>query len=341
MTVEGLSADLEPWGELARRREWTALLVGNGASCAVWKRFGYGTLFGEARRLAEGGLSREDEAIFELLETRNFEEVLGALRLVASVNRELGVPAEPATRRYDSIQGALASAVHAVHVPWEDVEERLAEIKAALRRYRWVFSTNYDLLAYWAANLESADGFRDFFWERDECGHLVFNRANVEVVGQGLTRLGFLHGALHLFRLHDDATMKRERAGWDDLLSLVRQPPGEHPDAIPLIITEGHCDEKLRSIYRSDYLAFVFESFRDLDEPLVVVGHSLGDQDRHLVDALQSRGERPIAISIKGERGADHVLAEKVRFRALLPEAELCFFDASTHPLGSTELTVG
>jgi hypothetical protein len=48
----------------------------------------------------------------------------------------------------------------------------------------------------------------------------------------------------------------------------------------------------------NDYLAFVYGQLRDAAGPLVVFGHSLGEQACHLIDAANANPERPFAISM-------------------------------------------
>ena len=52
---------------------------------------------------------------------------------------------------YYAIKEALINTVHAVHIPWRLIEaSTLATLNSELARYRTVFTTNYDLLNYWA-----------------------------------------------------------------------------------------------------------------------------------------------------------------------------------------------
>jgi hypothetical protein len=76
-----------------------------------------------------------------------------------------GVDATAFPDLYSQIQQGLFEAVGHVHVPWEDViDQTLPQIRAELRQYRRVFSTNYDLLVYWAMMCEGdPNDFRDFF----------------------------------------------------------------------------------------------------------------------------------------------------------------------------------
>lgn len=65
----------------------------------------------------------------------------------------------------------------------------------------------------------------------------------------------------------------------------------------------------------------------------MVFGSGLGEQDQHLVDALNRNPSRPIAISIRKDgRSDEEVRLEKRKIRAGL-DAPLYFFDSSTHPL--------
>ena len=96
----------------------------------------------------------------------NPEQVLAGLKTAGLVTEALDLdPDDVLEERYDSIQRALFEAVHAVHVPWVAVaEEHVSRLFKILRRYRFVYSTNYDLLLYWASMDDGGTGFLDYFW---------------------------------------------------------------------------------------------------------------------------------------------------------------------------------
>ena len=121
------------------------------------------------------------------------------------------------------------------------------------------------------------------------------------------------------------------------LESFLSEPSNE--DWLPLFVTEGDSDSKRRAIARSEYLSFAYRSLVDHEGPLVVLGHSLSDQDAHLVDAL-NKTKRELAIGILVQSDG-HIASEKARFTGQLPWHRLSFFDASTHPLGRENLLVG
>lgn len=66
---------LRHWANVAARREWPTLLLGNGASRAMSGLFEYKSLYGVAP------LSADDKLLFDALNTRDFEEVLEHLRV--------------------------------------------------------------------------------------------------------------------------------------------------------------------------------------------------------------------------------------------------------------------
>ena len=117
--MPALDATLTPWPELAARHPCEALLLGNGASRAVWKPFGYFSLFEEAQRAGrKKGLAVSDQALFKSLGTELFEPVLSALNTTVRANAALAINSTAPLNRYYSIKEALIHAVRTVHLPW-------------------------------------------------------------------------------------------------------------------------------------------------------------------------------------------------------------------------------
>jgi Domain of unknown function (DUF4917) len=88
---------------------------------------------------------------------------------------------------------SAALAVHSVHVDRSLVSDAsLKGIRDYIRTFDFVYSTNYDLLMYWAIMSEDPTlDFVDYFWGE------AFDSLNTEVWGDR-TRILYLHGALHL-----------------------------------------------------------------------------------------------------------------------------------------------
>lgn len=325
--TNGLDDSLHNWAELEDQEDWSGLLIGNGFSQNLWQRFGYASLFETASQGDGAQLSIADISLFDRLETRNFEVVLSALATSKTVSAALEQPLAPFSEREDSIRQALIRAVHSVHVPWLSVSDaHLDHIAAELSKYASIYCTNYDLMLYWALMREPS-AFRDYFWSEQ------FEVTNTEVWGKK-TKVHFLHGGLHLYRRPNGQTLKRSAAAGQNLLDLFGSPYG---DAMPLFISEGTAQEKLASIYRSDYLSFVFACLAQDAGPLVIFGHSLGESDKHLVDAVGIHKGRPVAVSLRAE---GNIRQKKAALIETLPEAALYFYDAVTHPLGATNLKI-
>jgi hypothetical protein len=103
-------------------------------------------------------------------------------------------------------------------------------------------------------------------------------------------------------------------------------------------VTEGTADEKLRAIEGNTYLSHALGRLREVEPPIVVFGSSLSPQDDHLVEALNEKPDRPIAISmLPGSKR--EVAARKGELLGRLETEELLFFDARTHPFGAHALT--
>jgi hypothetical protein len=331
-----LDGSLFDWGDIAADHDWCTLLIGNGLSINVWPRFDYRSLYGEATRLGDAVLASADRALFESLDTVNFERVLGYLGTSMRVQTALREDVAPLLRRYRSIQAALGAATRAVHVPWHRVPVRtLAAIQAELQRYEWVYTTNYDLLLYWAMGHDERYGpLVDCFWGPGG----RFDPADSQVRARS-TPVFFLHGAMHLIADASGHTRKLRRESTLALLDQFGQPIGGDPGARPLLMTEGSASDKRRAIESNEYLAHAYATLcsPQLDGPIIVFGSSLGEHDRHLTDALSVHPRRPVAVSMLPD-SPRRLRARQADVYARLEAKPLLFFDATTHPLGAADL---
>lgn len=329
------SPELLEWSSISGRGPWPTLLLGNGASRTVWAKYSYESLYGAAVEAGDvAGLSTEAAAVFAELGTTNFEYVLGALETSRRVQSALGGCVRPTRNAYHNVQTALGNAVQHVHVPWDSLPTKtLATIKSELRAYEYVFSTNYDLIAYWAIMHEDdTEPFKDFFWGPS----YSFDVTDCTVKPNSVS-VYYLHGGLHLRRsMSTGLTFKSTSAQGD----LLRQFARIEPEAHPLIVTEGTAEDKLRSIRTSDYLGFCHRSLESAPDGVVAIGHSLSTSDDHLVETMVERaqaGKRRIALTL---RGTGDVTARKVKFASRLPGCDLWFVQSASHPLLDPRLEV-
>lgn len=147
-------------------------------------------------------------------------------------------------------------------------------------------------------------------------------------------------GPLHLVVGGSGTTWKLRASYLQTLLDQFGQPIDGDPEARPLLVTEGSAIEKLRAIEGNDYLAHALQRLRDVRPPIVVFGSGLSTQDDHLVDALNEQPDRPIAVSMLP--GPKKELARRqADVFGRLETTHLLFFDATSHPLGSSSFNVG
>ncbi|MCB1034217.1 MAG: DUF4917 family protein [Acidobacteria bacterium] len=323
-----LTAKLEDWGNLREECEFTGLLLGNGASRNVWEGFGYDSLYQIAcAENATHRLDTTDQRLFDELGTRSFERVLGGLAVAQLVNRSCSVECGELEERYASIQEALVEAVRNHHIAWSVVEGGIRHsMRDALLDYSFVYSTNYDLLVYWAVMADNGSGFKDYFWS-DE-----FDLGNVEVWGK-TTRVLYLHGGLHLCRTARGLSVKRRASSNSNLLedfgSLYN---GER--VTPLFVAEGTAADKLRSLYRSDYLSFAYSRLANHMGDLCVFGQALGEEDSHIVRAIRSSMAKKVAVSIRPSSD-EEIIKRKAAYIGNFPTLGIRFYNSTTHPLGS------
>lgn len=349
--------DLETWDAVERNfpEKNRGLLIGNGASMALWGGFGYESLYkmacDETRRVH---LQECDKKVFDHLNTKNFESVLSALIIAGKVWCFFDKPridVEDLRQSYGRIRASLIQAVHDVHIPYAAIDASLkANLREIFAQYDYVYSTNYDLLLYWSM-MDEPKRFKDFFWTKDPDETASwFDIADTSLWNQKCTKILFLHGALHLYRDQNGSTFKKLAGEQGALLSqfYVRG------DAIPLFISEGTWKDKLSAINRNHYLSFAYERFAKHRGSLVIFGNSLSEEyDKHIIDAINKWRRydqmrmaggsirRVIALSVyPGDGTAHDIVAFKTRIAKALPNYELKFFDSTTHPLGKPELQV-
>jgi hypothetical protein len=336
---------LSRWPDISGhlRAQDVGLLLGNGASQAVWPQFSYRSLYDLSCAPGHAAsLGAEEQEIFSEMGTTNFENVLWALATTSMVCRVLRKPYEDVSDHYQRIRRSLIHAVHGVHVPFTRLTETVkSRIRRYFTHYDYIYTTNYDLLVYWSLMNDEMQ-FKDFLW------YNRFDPSDSFAWGP-YTKVLFLHGALHLYHNVAGETVKKtntEEHG--DILSQFYADER----LIPLFVSEGTSEDKVKSIRRNDYLSFAYWKLAYHRGPMVVFGNSLSAQfDQHILDAMRnwyrydrSRSThlpaRRVAISMHPGMDRTAIIGEKNRLMAALPHCELFFFDSSTHPLGDQSMTL-
>lgn len=357
--AKAITDELEDWTSVEQTipKEDRGLLIGNGASIALWPSFRYGSLFEMARDTTKTDhLTDREVCVFSDLETQNFELVLSAMITAGKVWKIFEKPEndiDDLRESYRRVRKSLIRAVKEVHVPFENVSDPLkSHLRDIFAGYEYVYSTNYDLLLYWTM-MNDSETFKDFIWCREPTGSKnLFDISDTDLWrDKPTTKVLYLHGALHLYKGADGRTFKKISGESGHLLELF----DVSGDAIPLFISEGTSQDKFSAISRNDYLSFAYGRFSRHRGSLVVFGHSLTPQfDQHLLNAMgkwkrydQRRkayqkipSRRVVAVSVRPDGSSHDIIDLKSRLMKSLPDYELRFFDSRTHPLGDDALQI-
>lgn len=274
------------------------LLLGNGWSIACDKIFSYSSLYEAA--LAEG-LSDRAQAVFERLGTNNFEGVMRLLDDTHWVARTYGL-----VEGYDSgmredvevVKRALVNAIGRSHLDHtgEVSDGRKDAAFEFLSPYHSIFYTNYDLILYWV-NMHKGDPppYQDGFRPPEddpEAPYLVFSERLGDRRG-----IFYLHGALHLYVGGGELRKHSWIRTGVRLTDQVRE--GLEERKYPLFVAEGSSDKKLEQIRRNGYLSYCYDKLGRVTNRLVIFGHSLGETDRHILDAIANNTEfREVYVGI-------------------------------------------
>lgn len=345
--------ELQNWADIResfRNKQGLGLLVGNGASRGLWSKFDYSSLYEIACDPARlHPLTPVDQAFFADMTTVNFEAVLSALATTKMVCGHLKKEFGDVDERYQSIRTSLIEAINTIHVPFDRVQkDQKALLGDILSRYQYVYTTNYDLLPYWAM-METREKWKwkDFLWGDSQS----FDASDALEWNDEGTRVLYLHGALHLY--HDLLGNTKKKVFQEEEGTDLLEQFDVAGEWIPLFVSEGNSKDKLRSIRRNDYLSFAYWKLSFHRGPLVVYGSALDAAfDQHIVDAMKQWRKydrwrigshatpRQIAISLYPPIGSVEIIATKNRLTAELKDHDLYFFDSTTHPLSDARLQI-
>jgi hypothetical protein len=271
------------------------VLLGNGFSIACDPVFQYGSLYDAS---IAAGLSPRAQSVFQRLGTNNFEGVMRLLddtHWVAEAYALLPKGDSEILRDVEVVKRTLVKAVATSHLPHTGCvsESKKLAARTFLEPYYNVFTTNYDLLAYWVNMSADAgaiwgDGFRAD-GDVPDAPYVVF----AERLG-GDRGLFYLHGALHLYVAEGELRKHTWSRTGVQLTQLITA--GLAGKRYPLFVAEGTAEKKLEQIQRNGYLWYALDKFARIKGPLVVFGHSLGESDGHIANAIADNGELPLVL---------------------------------------------
>ena len=287
--------DIDTWAKVSAEN-WSAILLGNGASIAIHKDFAYPTLHSVADAK---GLLATTAPIFAKLGTTDFEHVLLACWYAEHVNVALGTPSADISAAYAEVRTALIQAVHSVHPVHADVAADLQRAGTFASSFPTVVSLNYDLTLYWAMllfNAANGSWFKDAFHHGEFQTDWGYLRRPLPPA-TGATLVFYPHGSLSVARDYIGDETKIAVAAGDLLDTITRRWSSGH--YVPVFVSEGTSKEKVAAIRRSHYLTNVYEEvLPSLEESLVVYGWSFDERDQHVLDAIAANSPKRMAVSV-------------------------------------------
>ncbi len=294
------------------------LLLGNGFSIACKPDiFTYQSL----QEQADYKDLPEVAGIFDALATRDFELVIKALQDTSTVlpfyDTGAGALAQRISNHANILKHLLVKTIAGNHpaIPNEIEDEKYWACRKFLSYFLNsdnagnVYTLNYDLLLYWAVlhedrpfsnpvDLKKNDGFgRDDYGANED---FVTWQGESSAHGQNIH---YLHGALHLF----DAGVDLHKYTWSQTGVRLLDQTREALDngLFPLFVAEGTNDQKLTKIKHSGYLYHSYKSFsgvmRTKGATLFIYGHSLADNDRHILNKIVRGKIEEIYVSVHGD----------------------------------------
>lgn len=282
----------------------TRILLGNGFSIGAHESFRYGTLYEQA---LGSGLSSHVAELFDRYGTTNFEEVLRQLDEGHWIARHYCLqksdPSLDMIQDHGRVKRALVDSIARNHpeYPGSLQQGLLHGASRFLMQFEDVFTTNYDLLLYWASLIDDLFSFEDGFGREADTddSFCVFLPT-----GSNSGHIYFLHGALHLYTKGGEVRKRVWNTTGIPLIEQIRDALDEQE--YPLIVSEGDSESKKKRIEASSYLSYCQRKFEGIQGNLFIYGSSLSQQDAHILDWIATNtGLTRLFIGIYGDPKTD------------------------------------
>jgi len=294
------------------------LFLGNGFSRS-WSD----NIFNYKNLLDKSDFGNRNEAIkgiFGELNTYDFEEVMQTMVssvYVAQSFNEYPVFVEAIYRDAECLKKSLLETIAKTHpnLPTEVSENQYISVREFLLDFSNVFTVNYDLLLYWARNMRNLapqdfktdDGFRlGGEWLGSETNQNVF----------------FVHGGLHLY---DEGGAIKKHTYTEYGGAIIDQVRNNlDSNKFPIFVAEPSHSKKLDRIRHNPYLNYCYEKLGEIDDALVILGHSMDETDSHIFNQIASSDVKNIYVSLFGDPNS------KIN-RKTKSNAESYFYKCSVH----------
>lgn len=327
------------------------LMLGNGFSMACFPDiFSYNSLFERADFRSNERLHK----VFKDTKTTDFEHVIRMLNDASLFShryfKESGDGVMNMKEDANQLKHILVQTLTDNHpsFPGKIEDERFNKCRKFLNYFLGrenkkgkVYTLNYDLLLYWAG-MHNSNGssfnfdFNDGFGKNPDAedDYVVWKGEDSDPY----QRIQYLHGALHLFDSGDEILKYTWINTGERLLDQTKS--AIESEKFPIFVAEGKSKMKLRRIKHNAYLYRCYKSFSEqMKQPndvLFIYGHSLDENDRHIIKKVEQGKVKKIYISLYGNPQSEdnaRIVAEaekiKCRRRSDTP-LHVRFFDAAS-----------
>lgn len=332
MSVEDLQTYKDVVQYLKKQKRIKHLLLGNGFSMGYdSKIFSYNAL----STFIENSSDELLKQLFNSVNTKNFEVIMQQLDLFADVAKVFMAEESLIIRikqTSENLKNSLIDAVQVMHpkhvfkVPEEKSLACCSFLEDYLANDGYLFSTNYDLLLYWVLMRNtlknSGDGFgrelenplddkfvsdydpefSELRWGKNKESQTVF----------------YLHGALPLF----DTGIEVIKEEYDGEYLLENIKTRMEKKEYPIFVTAGNSTEKLTHIMHNRYLSYCYDKFSSITGSLITFGFNFGDNDSHLINAINKASKQPISnrlhsiyIGVYSDADLKHIESIKDKFK--------------------------
>lgn len=321
------------------------LLIGNGFSIAYDKDiFSYNAL----SKFIEESDNELTKQVFHVYNTQNFETIMEQLNNMVSILKLLNAPdglCKKVSEVSMDLKAKLIDAITAMHpehvfnIPEEKSQHCYQFLSEYVNNDGQIFSTDYDLLLYWVMMRNSSQHFGDGFGrDADNIGYgkyapedgidwaeLMWGKYKED------QNVHYLHGSLPLFDSGKDI-IKVEYDSANYLLEVIKKKINE--GTYPVFVAAGNSAQKMNHITHNKYLTYCYGCLCEITGSLVVLGFSFGDNDTHIIDAInkaakhgQQRGDKLLSIyvGVFSEGDYNHMKSIEDKF-----QTKVNYFDART-----------
>lgn len=289
------------------------VLIGNGLSIRINENYRYDNLVSKIQEKCSDSLY----SVMNNLDEKNIEKLLLLLESSIHICDLCDINPRKIHDLKKELRNEFLSVVHELHPDSHEFNNLIySGVGDELDNFGDIFTTNYDFTLYYLILKFTShwDGFGNSEYD-DFKVYTKFRHFDQKYIF-------YLHGNLLLFENGNDTF--KITSGKSDYGILEMIDVQVKKDNFPLIVAEGRSESKEMAIKENKYLELCFHYFTGhKSDELVIFGHSLGETDSHIIDAINSNFARVYyGLYDKSE-------SERNLIKSKLDDVEITFFDSN------------